>query len=54
MGIDELSVSPVAIAGVKQAIRRIEPAEAEAIVAEALALDSPAAVRRLLSERFHV
>lgn len=48
LGVDEFSVSPAAIAGVKQAIAAVNAAEAEALAQQALALDSAAAVRRLL------
>ncbi len=51
LGIDEFSVSPPAIAGLKQAIRSASAAEGECLARRALALDSAAAVRRLLAAR---
>ncbi|MCC5653108.1 phosphoenolpyruvate--protein phosphotransferase [Nostoc sp. XA013] len=49
LGLDELSVNPQAIAGVKQAIARFCIVESEAIVASALQQDSAAHVRELIS-----
>lgn len=49
LGLDELSVNPQAIAGVKQAIARFSIVESEAIVASALQQDSAVHVRELMS-----
>jgi phosphocarrier protein FPr len=49
LGIGEFSVNPPAIAGVKRAIRAASAAEGERLARQALALDSAAAVRRLLA-----
>lgn len=49
LGLDELSVNPQAIAGVKQAIARFCIVESEAIVASALQQDSAEDVRELIS-----
>ncbi len=49
LGLDELSVNPQAIAGVKQAIARLSIVESEAIVASALQQDSAIHVRELIS-----
>ena len=52
LGLDELSVNPQSIAGVKQAIARFCIVESEAIVASALQQDSAEHVRELMSSRF--
>ncbi|MEH2336902.1 phosphoenolpyruvate--protein phosphotransferase [Nostoc sp.] len=49
LGLDELSVNPQSIAGVKQAIARLSIVECEAIVASALQQDSAVHVRELIS-----
>lgn len=49
LGLDELSVNPQSIAGVKQAIARFYIVECEAIVASALQQDSAVHVRELIS-----
>lgn len=49
LGLDELSVNPQSIAGVKQAITRLSIVECEAIVASALQQDSAVHVRELIS-----
>ncbi len=49
LGLDELSVNPQAIAGVKQAIARLSIVESEAIVASALQQESAVRVRELIS-----
>ena len=50
LGIDEFSVSAPLISRIKQAIRAISAAEAEALAERALRLDSAARVRALLAE----
>ncbi|MEH2143336.1 phosphoenolpyruvate--protein phosphotransferase [Nostoc sp.] len=49
LGLDELSVNPQSIPGVKQAIARLSIVECEAIVASALQQDSAVHVRELIS-----
>ncbi|WP_196525639.1 hypothetical protein [Nostoc commune] len=49
LGLDELSVNPQSIPGVKQAIARFSIVESEAIVASALQQDSAVHVRKLIS-----
>ncbi|MCC5606732.1 phosphoenolpyruvate--protein phosphotransferase [Nostoc sp. CHAB 5834] len=49
LGLDELSVNPQSIPGVKQAIARLTIVESEAIVASALQQDSAVHVRELMS-----
>ena len=49
LGLEEFSVSPPLIPGLKRAIARWSVAEAEEIARQALRLDSRAAVRRLLT-----
>ncbi|MEH2090418.1 phosphoenolpyruvate--protein phosphotransferase [Nostoc sp.] len=49
LGLDELSVNPQSIPGVKQAIARLSIVESEAIVASALQQDSADHVRELIS-----
>ncbi|MBD2532295.1 phosphoenolpyruvate--protein phosphotransferase [Nostoc flagelliforme FACHB-838] len=49
LGLDELSVNPQSIPGVKQAIARLNIVESEAIVASALQQDSAEDVRELIS-----
>ncbi|MCC5615183.1 phosphoenolpyruvate--protein phosphotransferase [Nostoc sp. CHAB 5836] len=49
LGLDELSVNPQAIAGVKQAIARLSIVESEAIVISALQQDSAHHVREIIS-----
>ncbi|MEH2301498.1 MAG: phosphoenolpyruvate--protein phosphotransferase [Nostoc sp.] len=49
LGLDELSMNPQSIAGVKQAIARLSIVECEAIVASALQQDSAVHVRELIS-----
>ncbi|MEH2277297.1 MAG: phosphoenolpyruvate--protein phosphotransferase [Nostoc sp.] len=49
LGLDELSVNPQSIPGVKQAIARFSVVESEAIVASALQQDSAVHVRELIS-----
>ncbi|MEH2434410.1 MAG: phosphoenolpyruvate--protein phosphotransferase [Nostoc sp.] len=49
LGLDELSVNPQSIPGVKQAIARFSIVESEAIVASALQQDSADHVRELMS-----
>jgi phosphocarrier protein FPr len=49
LGLDELSVNPQSIPGVKQAISRLSIVESEAIVASALQQDSAVHVRELIS-----
>lgn len=49
LGLDELSVNPQSIPGVKQAIARLSIVESEAIVASALQQDSAEHVRELMS-----
>ncbi|MDZ8065532.1 MAG: phosphoenolpyruvate--protein phosphotransferase [Nostoc sp. DedQUE08] len=49
LGLDELSVNPQSIPGVKQAIARLSIVESEAIVASALQQDSAKHVRELIS-----
>ncbi|MEH2371412.1 phosphoenolpyruvate--protein phosphotransferase [Nostoc sp.] len=49
LGLDELSVNPQSIPGVKQAIARLSIVESEAIVASALQQDSAEHVRELIS-----
>ncbi|WP_152590709.1 phosphoenolpyruvate--protein phosphotransferase [Nostoc sphaeroides] len=49
LGLDELSVNPQSIPGVKQAIARFSIVESEAIVASALQQDSAEHVRQLIS-----
>ncbi|MBD2560435.1 MULTISPECIES: phosphoenolpyruvate--protein phosphotransferase [Nostoc] len=48
LGLDELSVNPQAIAGVKQAITRLSIVESEAIAASALQQDSAEYVREII------
>ncbi|MBN4002384.1 phosphoenolpyruvate--protein phosphotransferase [Nostoc sp. LPT] len=49
LGLDELSVNPQSIPGVKQAIARLSIVESEAIAASALQQDSALHVRELIS-----
>jgi multiphosphoryl transfer protein len=49
LGLDELSVNPQSIPGVKQAIARLSIVESEAIVVSALQQDSAVHVRELIS-----
>ncbi|MBE8968631.1 phosphoenolpyruvate--protein phosphotransferase [Nostocales cyanobacterium LEGE 12452] len=49
LGLDELSVNPQSIPGVKQAIARLSIVESEAIAASALQQDSAENVRQLIS-----
>ncbi|MEH2354756.1 phosphoenolpyruvate--protein phosphotransferase [Nostoc sp.] len=49
LGLDELSVNPQSIPGVKQAIARLSIVESEAIAASALQQDSAVRVRELIS-----
>ncbi|MBD2523846.1 phosphoenolpyruvate--protein phosphotransferase [Nostoc sp. FACHB-133] len=49
LGLDELSVNPQSIPGVKQAIARLSIVESEAIVASALQQDSAVHVREIIS-----
>ncbi|MEH1948178.1 MAG: phosphoenolpyruvate--protein phosphotransferase [Nostoc sp.] len=49
LGLDELSVNPQSIPGVKQAIARLSIVESEAIAASALQQDSADRVRELIS-----
>jgi multiphosphoryl transfer protein len=49
LGLDELSVNPQSIPGVKQAIARLSIVESEAIVPSALQQDSAVHVRELIS-----
>jgi multiphosphoryl transfer protein len=49
MGVDALSVTPPAIPAVKEAVRAVNTAMAQRITEQALAADSAAAVRELLS-----
>ncbi|QMS88360.1 phosphoenolpyruvate--protein phosphotransferase [Nostoc edaphicum CCNP1411] len=49
LGLDELSVNPQGIPGVKQAIARLSIVESEAIAASALQQDSAVHVRELIS-----
>lgn len=49
LGLDELSVNPQSIPGVKQAIARLSIVESEAIVASALQQDSAVHVREVMS-----
>ncbi|MEH1841068.1 MAG: phosphoenolpyruvate--protein phosphotransferase [Nostoc sp.] len=49
LGLDELSVNPQSIPGVKQAITRLSIVESEALVASALQQDSAEHVRELIS-----
>ncbi|QKQ75782.1 phosphoenolpyruvate--protein phosphotransferase [Nostoc sp. TCL240-02] len=49
LGLDELSVNPQSIPGVKQAIAQLSIVESEAIVASALQQDSAVDVRKLIS-----
>ncbi|WP_414513833.1 phosphoenolpyruvate--protein phosphotransferase [Nostoc sp. PCC 9305] len=49
LGLDELSVNPQSIPGVKQAIARLSIVESEAIAASALQQDSAERVRELIS-----
>ncbi|PHM06730.1 phosphoenolpyruvate--protein phosphotransferase [Nostoc sp. 'Peltigera malacea cyanobiont' DB3992] len=49
LGLDELSVNPQSIPGVKQAIARLSIVESEAIAASALQQDSAEYVRELIS-----
>ncbi|QHG19607.1 phosphoenolpyruvate--protein phosphotransferase [Nostoc sp. ATCC 53789] len=49
LGLDELSVNPQSIPGVKQAIARLSIVESEAIAASALQQDSAVHVRELIS-----
>ncbi|MEH2171217.1 MAG: phosphoenolpyruvate--protein phosphotransferase [Nostoc sp.] len=49
LGLDELSVNPQSIPGVKQAIARLSIVESEAIAASALQQDSALDVRELIS-----
>jgi phosphocarrier protein FPr len=51
MGFDELSVSPFLLPEVKTVVRAISYAEARAVAAEALHLDSASAVRTLVLAR---
>jgi phosphoenolpyruvate-protein kinase (PTS system EI component) len=46
--VRELSVSPAAVPGVKQAVRAVDATEAAALAARALAAPDAAAVRALL------
>jgi phosphocarrier protein FPr len=48
LGVRELSVSPAAVPGVKQAVRAVDATEAAALAARALAAPDAAAVRALL------
>lgn len=48
LGVDELSMAPVAIPAVKAAIRRLTLAEARTLAEQALQLDSASAVRDLV------
>jgi phosphocarrier protein FPr len=50
LGVRELSVSPRAVPGVKQAVREVRLADAEALAGRALAASSAAAVHTLLAE----
>ena len=47
LGVRELSVSPAAVPGVKQAVRAVDTSEAAALAARALTADDAAAVRAL-------
>jgi phosphocarrier protein FPr len=51
LGLEEFSVSPPFVAGLKQAIARCARSESEALAREALTLESAEAVRRLLRSR---
>ena len=51
LGVRELSVSPRAVAGVKQAVRRVDVRAATELGARALDAEGPPAVRALLSSR---
>jgi phosphocarrier protein FPr len=51
MGLDELSMNPAAIPVVKQAIGRWSVPDGEAMLAEAIQLDSAEAVRQYLAAR---
>ena len=51
LGVRELSVSPRAVPGVKQAVREVDTAVAEKLAAAALAATDAAAVRALLQSR---
>lgn len=48
LGVDELSMAPVAIPAVKAAIRRLALSEARSLAEQALQLDTAAAVRELV------
>jgi phosphocarrier protein FPr len=50
LGVDELSVNRFAVPGVKDEVRQWSRADAVALAAEAIALDSAAAVRRTVAE----
>jgi phosphoenolpyruvate-protein kinase (PTS system EI component) len=50
LDVDELSVSPVVIPRVKQVIRSLDYAEVKALAHQALALDTAAAVHRLVEQ----
>jgi len=51
LGVRELSVGPRAVAGVKQAVRRVDVRAATELGARALDAEGPQAVRALLSSR---
>ena len=51
LGVDELSVNRFAVAAVKDEVRRWSQADAAALAAAAMQLDSAAAVRNLVAER---
>jgi len=51
LGIDELSVHPPAVAGIKAMVRSLDAAECGRAARAALKLDSGAAVRRLIARR---
>jgi phosphocarrier protein FPr len=48
LGVDELSVAPRAVPGVKQAVRGVHRAQARALAADALTAHSADAVRALI------
>jgi multiphosphoryl transfer protein len=50
LGVDELSVSPRAIALVKARVRELDFGHSQALAQQALALESAAAVRALIGE----
>jgi len=51
LGLDELSMNVPALPVAKQIIRRLRASEMEALAEEALTLETPAEVKKLVAER---